>query len=56
MTRALARPRCACNGCDPPLWAVAAGLTVSVGVGVAAGYWPAQRAAGLDPAEALRHE
>ena len=40
----------------PPLWAVVAGLTVSVGVGVAAGYWPAQRAAALDPAEALRHE
>jgi putative ABC transport system permease protein len=40
----------------PPLWAVAAGLTVSVGVGVAAGYWPAQRAAALDPVEALRHE
>jgi putative ABC transport system permease protein len=40
----------------PPLWAVAAGLTVSVCVGVAAGYWPAQRAAALDPVEALRHE
>jgi putative ABC transport system permease protein len=40
----------------PPLWAVAAGLVVSVGVGVAAGYWPAQRAAALDPVEALRHE
>jgi putative ABC transport system permease protein len=40
----------------PPLWAVAAGLVVSLGVGVAAGYWPAQRAAGLDPVEALRHE
>jgi putative ABC transport system permease protein len=40
----------------PPLWAVTAGLTVSVGVGVAAGYWPAQRAAALDPVEALRHE
>jgi putative ABC transport system permease protein len=40
----------------PPWWAVAAGLTVSVGVGIAAGYWPAQRAAALDPVEALRHE
>jgi ABC-type antimicrobial peptide transport system permease subunit len=40
----------------PPLWAVAAGLAVSVGVGVAAGYWPAQRAAAMDPVEALRHE
>ena len=27
----------------PPLWAVAAGLTASVCVGIAAGYWPAQR-------------
>ena len=40
----------------PPLWAVAAGLVVSVAVGVAAGYWPARRAAALDPVEALRHE
>lgn len=40
----------------PPLWAVFAGLTVSLCVGIAAGYWPAQRAAALDPVEALRHE
>jgi putative ABC transport system permease protein len=40
----------------PPLWAVAAGLITSVTVGVAAGYWPAQRAAALAPVEALRYE
>ena len=40
----------------PPLWAVAAGLMTSVSVGVAAGYWPAQRAGALAPVEALRHE
>ncbi len=39
-----------------PLWAIAAGLIASIGVGIAAGYWPAQRAAALDPVEALRHE
>lgn len=40
----------------PPIWAVAAGLTASIGVGIAAGYWPARRAAAMEPVEALRHE
>ena len=40
----------------PPIWAVAAGLMASIGVGIAAGYWPARRAAAMEPVEALRHE
>lgn len=40
----------------PPLWAILAGLVSSLAVGVVAGYWPAQRAAALDPVEALRYE
>lgn len=40
----------------PPLWAVVSGLVTSIGVGVVAGYWPARRAAALDPVEALRYE
>jgi putative ABC transport system permease protein len=39
----------------PPLWAVVSGLASAVGVGLTAGYWPARRAAALDPVEALRH-
>lgn len=39
-----------------PLWAVTAGLVSSVLVGLTAGYWPARRAAALDPVEALRHD
>lgn len=40
----------------PPLWSVSAGLVTSIAVGIAAGYLPARRAAGLDPVEALRYE
>ncbi len=39
-----------------PLWAIASALVTAVVVGLTAGYWPARRAAGLDPVEALRHE
>ena len=40
----------------PPLWAIVTAVAASAAVGVTAGYWPARRAAALDPVTALRHE
>jgi putative ABC transport system permease protein len=39
-----------------PMWAVMSGVTVSTGVGLIFGVWPARKAARLDPIECLRYE
>jgi putative ABC transport system permease protein len=39
-----------------PLWSALVAVVVSVGIGLAFGMYPANRAARMDPVEALRHE
>ncbi len=39
-----------------PIWAYVAAISVSVGVGLFFGMWPAVRASKLDPVDALRYE
>ena len=40
----------------PPLWSAVVAVSVSIGIGLTFGLYPANRAARMDPVEALRHE
>ncbi len=39
-----------------PIWLIAGALVFSVGVSLLAGFYPASRAARVDPVQALRHD